>query len=164
MLNDDTVFFDLYAGVGFFAICLGDLVQDVILIEENPYSVEFAKFNIKHHRMEHKAKIIHGRVEDQFSFQLARAENPRKIAIIDPPRKGLEERFIKDIVEKSKEGGKGAEAKNLDALLYLSCYPRSLARDLKLFCQHGWKIKKIIPFDFFPKTQHLETLVLLFPP
>jgi 23S rRNA (uracil1939-C5)-methyltransferase len=47
--------------------------------------------------------------------------------------------------------------------LYLSCHPESLMRDLKIFIQADWEICKVIPFDFFPKTQHIETLVLLKP-
>jgi tRNA/tmRNA/rRNA uracil-C5-methylase (TrmA/RlmC/RlmD family) len=53
--------------------------------------------------------------------------------------------------------------KQLGCILYLSCNPESLARDLQVFARNGWDVQRVIPFDFFPKTKHLETLVLLSP-
>ena len=73
--------------------------------------------------------------------------------MIDPPRMGLSREVVNALVR----------AKNLESLLYLSCHPESLLRDLMFFIEEGWKIEKIVPFDFFPKTEHLETLVLLKP-
>ena len=84
-----------------------------------------------------------------------------RVAIVDPPRRGLSESALAALANlsgKDKRAGAG-----LDALLYLSCYPASLLRDLKGLVEKGWKVEKVIPFDFFPKTKHLETLVLLKP-
>jgi tRNA/tmRNA/rRNA uracil-C5-methylase (TrmA/RlmC/RlmD family) len=69
--------------------------------------------------------------------------------LIDPPRGGLAGSAIETL----------GEAKSLEALFYLSCSPESLARDLKHLAKAGWKVRKIMPFDFFPRTRHLETLV-----
>ena len=48
-----------------------------------------------------------------------------------------------------------------ETILYLSCNPEALSRDLKAFIDEGWIIERIIPFDFFPKTRHVETLVVI---
>ncbi|MBL7684816.1 MAG: 23S rRNA (uracil-5-)-methyltransferase RumA, partial [Deltaproteobacteria bacterium] len=73
------------------------------------------------------------------------------VAMIDPPRKGLYPSVCEALVQSQK----------LKTLFYLSCHPDSLIRDLKILISGGWKIETVIPFDFFPKTVHLETLVKL---
>ncbi|MBF0521711.1 MAG: hypothetical protein HQL24_01500 [Candidatus Omnitrophica bacterium] len=73
------------------------------------------------------------------------------VAMIDPPRAGLSPSAL-DFLTKTKM---------FQSVLYLSCHPESLARDLVSFVEQKWKIVKIIPFDFFPKTRHLETLVVM---
>ncbi len=98
-------------------------------------------------------EIIEASVENCLREQLKNYERDECIAIIDPPRKGLAEAARKSL----------CESKNLKQLLYLSCNPESLIHDLKDFLRAEWIIEQVIPFDFFPKTKHLETLVFLRP-
>ena len=70
--------------------------------------------------------------------------------VLDPPRKGVDEKVVETI--------KGVMPKKI---LYVSCNPASLARDLKGICASGYKIEKIKPFDMFPQTSHVETFVIL---
>ena len=74
-----------------------------------------------------------------------------KVAMVDPPRAGLSGESCRLLTG----------MRELDHMIYLSCNPESLVRDLDQFVKQGWNIQKIIPFDFFPKTRHLEVLVLL---
>lgn len=154
------VLYDLYAGVGLFSLGLTAKTRKAILIEESLPSIKLAEHNIAHNRLTHM-EVIAGRVEDTLPPLLARETSSRrepnggipKVAIIDPPRAGLSPRALDTMVH----------AKEFAHLFYLSCDPKALARDLDGFIAGGWEVRKIIPFDFFPKTRHVETLALLTP-
>lgn len=150
VLDKTKTFFDLYGGVGLFGICFADGVSDVILIEENIYAIQCARHNVAYNKLGN-FQILEGRMEDEFPKLLAQADHAQAVAMIDPPRAGLSESVRKMF----------GDLKNLDTLIYLSCKPETLARDLKDLIASGWKISEVIPFDFFPKTRHLETLVFL---
>ncbi|MCM8776530.1 MAG: hypothetical protein NC930_09335 [Candidatus Omnitrophica bacterium] len=151
-LDSETLFFDLYAGVGLFGIYFADRVGHVVLVEESPNSVALSRFNAAHHRLKN-VEIRFGKAESEIlRIHTGRAWK-RQVAIVDPPRKGLGQEAATLL----------ARLKTLNALLYLSCYPESLLRDLRLFIGEGWKVIRVVPLDFFPRTQHLETLVLLQP-
>jgi tRNA/tmRNA/rRNA uracil-C5-methylase (TrmA/RlmC/RlmD family) len=146
----DTVFLDLYSGVGLFGIALADRAKEVVMIEEVGDSVTLARFNVSYHKMDH-VKMLEGKVETQLPDVLKELDGKPCVALIDPPRGGLAGSAIETL----------GEAKSLESLFYLSCSPESLARDLKHLAKVGWKVRKIMPFDFFPRTRHLETLVWL---
>ena len=146
------VLYDLYAGVGLFSLALADKTRRSILIEESPSSVKLAEHNVRYNRLTH-IEILAGRMEDVFAPLLARepdGEAP-KVAIVDPPRAGLSPRALEALIH----------AKQFTCLFYLSCDPHALARDIKKFIEQGWTVEKIAPFAFFPKSRHVETLVLL---
>lgn len=149
----DNLFLDLYSGVGLFGISLADLFGRIIMIEEHPVSAEIAAYNIAYHKLSH-AEIHSGSVENLLPGILTLCGNERPVAMIDPPRKGLSQSALATLIK----------ATQLKALLYLSCHPESLARDLAEFEKAGWVIERVVPFDFFPKTRHLEILALLRPP
>lgn len=145
--------YDLYAGVGLFSLALTRQTRKAVLIEENLPSIKLAQHNVAYNRLTHM-EVLAGRMEDMLPPLLARENSGiPKAAIIDPPRAGLSPQALETLVH----------AKEFTHLFYLSCNPQSLARDLKGFIDHGWSIKKVVPFDFFPKTRHVETLVLLTP-
>lgn len=148
--NSQTIFYDLYGGVGLFGIGLADKVKKVILIEECPSSSELARHNVQYHQLEN-FEIIAGKVEDALASSLPADAGSERVAFVDPPRAGLSERALALLTL----------AKEFSRILYLSCHPQALARDLKEFLQKGWRIERVIPFDFFPRTKHLETLVVL---
>jgi 23S rRNA (uracil1939-C5)-methyltransferase len=150
-LGPETVFLDLYSGVGLFGLCLSDQAGKVLMIEDAPASVKLAQFNIAYHQLKH-VEVRLARVEEELP-KLDLSGFKKTVAMIDPPRQGLS----------TPVAGTLSSMRQLDSLFYLSCHPESLARDLRVFIQRGWKIEKIVPFDFFPRTQHLETLVLLKP-
>ena len=79
-------------------------------------------------------------------------ENRGKIDVVflDPPRKGCDERLIDDVANASPE-----------KIVYISCDPATLARDLKRFSEKGYKTEKITPVDMFPRTHHVESVVCL---
>jgi len=146
----DTVFLDLYSGVGLFGIALADRAKEIVMIEECGDSVTLAQFNVNYHRLTN-VKMLVGKVETHLPEVLKEAHGKSCVALIDPPRGGLAASAIETL----------GEAKSLESLFYLSCSPESLARDLKHLARVGWQVRKIMPFDFFPRTRHLETLVWL---
>jgi tRNA/tmRNA/rRNA uracil-C5-methylase (TrmA/RlmC/RlmD family) len=147
--SKDAVFFDLYGGVGLFGIAFADLVKRVALIEEVEASVTIARHNVAYNKLENFDTYA-GRVEDVLPKLLERYAELPKIVMVDPPRAGLSKEsvaFLNDL-------------KGVKHLLYLSCGPESLSENLKDMAAI-WKVQKVMPFDFFPKTRHLEALVLL---
>ena len=141
-------FFDLYGGVGLFSFALADLAGRAWLIEDCKPAVELARYNAEYNRMEN-ITIVEGRVEDRLPGMTA-GSGPA-VGMIDPPRAGL------------SAGARAllAASRAFDYLLYLSCNPGALAVDLKDFAARGWQIMEVTPFDFFPRTKHVETLVVL---
>ena len=144
------VLYDLYGGVGLFGISLAEKAERVVLIEENPTSLQLAWHNCEANDISN-VRTVEGKVEDKLSGLLDGDPESAKVAMVDPPRAGLSRNACAQL----------AAARGLGHLMYLSCNPESLARDLGIFVEQGWKVVQVIPFDFFPKTKHLETLVLL---
>ncbi|MGH7232908.1 MAG: class I SAM-dependent RNA methyltransferase [Nitrospiraceae bacterium] len=137
---------ELYAGIGSLGLPLARGGAFVTEVESNPYALADAR---------HTAKINHiGRCR----FRAARAETLLEAAqggeydvvLVDPPRAGL-----------SRECVEGLVRLNVPRLLYLSCDASTLARDLGLLCGSRYRIIRCQPFDMFPQTAHLETLVEL---
>lgn len=153
-LDERTCFLDLYAGVGLFGIYFAEQAAKVIMIESAEPSLALMRYNAAYHKLGDKVQILVDRVESVLPMVLESVEEHRKVALIDPPRRGLH--------ESARETLAGAIA--LDQLFYLSCHPESLIRDLQSFVEKGWAVERVVPFDFFPKTQHQETLVALRPP
>lgn len=146
----DRIFFDLYGGVGLFGIVFARDVKQVFLIEENIHAIRCARYNRSYHRIGNM-EILEGRMEDVFSDLPVQADGARSVALVDPPRAGLSESVC----------GMLNGPTSLQTLVYLSCHPQTLVRDLGILTEGGWRAERIIPFDFFPKTRHVETLVLL---
>lgn len=157
-LDRETLFLDLYAGVGLFGLCLSDQAGRVVMVEDNPGSVNLAKYNIAYHQLKN-AEIRLGRVEEELPRlgeenirgQVLKPVPKKVVAMIDPPRGGLSAQVAEAL----------SSTRTIDSLFYLSCHPDSLVRDLAIFLKKGWRIEKLLPFDFFPRTQHVETLALL---
>ncbi len=158
------VFYDLYGGVGFFGICVQDLVGKVVLIEEVGASLTVARHNVAYHQFKN-FEVHEGRVEAllpslideaagtwmdaikrMFSGKSAKRNT---IVMVDPPRAGLSDQTVAML----------NTLKNTRYLLYLSCNPQSLMANCAALA--NWSITTVMPLDFFPRTHHLETLILL---
>ena len=148
--GQQTSLYDLYGGVGLFTVGLYDLAGKITLIEESPASITVARHNISVNNLKN-IEIIESKVEDKLEELLKVDQSKNKVAFIDPPRVGLS-RGAREFLTVQK---------NIGHLLYLSCNPEALAGDLKALLNGGWALKKIVPFDFFPRTKHLEVLALL---
>ena len=86
----------------------------------------------------------------KFMVEMAEKGEHADVVIMDPPRTGSDEAFLSSVVRLAP-----------DKVVYVSCGPETLARDLKYLIKHGYRMKECTPFDLFPFTKHVETVVLL---
>jgi 23S rRNA (uracil1939-C5)-methyltransferase len=138
---------DAFCGAGFLSIGLED--KHVVGLEENEASIKAAEYNAKQWGIK-SSKYIAGDA-NKLMFKQLRGKGDSTILIIDPPRKGC--------------GGKTIEAiasHKPSWVLYVSCDPATLARDLKSICKdNAYSVNKLALLDMFPQTSHFETMVLL---
>ncbi len=138
-LENGEIVFDLYSGVGSIGIFLSDKVKKVYGIEIEEEAVKMANLNLKLNNVKN-AEYIAGSVEEKIEEFKKRNINP-DIIVVDPPRKGLDEKSIKYILNfKPKKIG------------YVSCNPATLSRDLKILSEK-YNILSITPVDMFPHTR-----------
>jgi len=116
-------------------------------VEEFSEAVADAEYNCSLNQIKN-AKFHCGRVEDLLP-SLVRQHSFSTI-VLDPPRKGVDSTSLKAIAEQ-----------NIPRILYVSCSPMTLERDVKYLVQQGYKVQSITPFDMFPQTWHIETVVQL---
>jgi len=137
---------DLYCGVGTFAIPLARQASAVVGIEAHPAASADAIHNVRENGVGN-VRIIHAQVE-QFLPDLVK--EPWDLVVLDPPRQGAS-RSVLDAL-----GKLGAPR-----IVYVSCDPSTLARDLGLLAQMGYACVRLQPVDLFPQTFHLEAVALL---
>ena len=149
--SDCHVFFDLYAGIGTFSFLSGQSAKKVYCIEENPYSIHALRMN-KEEKKWGRLEMITGRVEKAFPPVFEKEKDGKSTVLLDPPRQGIEPSLAAYF---SSEGVP-------ENLVYLSCDPLTLVRDLKIILSKGcYELEAVAPFDMFPRTKHIETAVLL---
>jgi len=139
---------DAYCGIGTIGMIAAKHAKKVLGIELNGDAVRDARMNAK----ENKMTNIEFRQGDAGEFMVAMAANGGKadIVFMDPPRAGSDEKFLSSVVKF-----------NPKKVVYVSCNPITLERDLKYMVKHGYQVKKIQPVEMFPFTEHVETVVLL---
>jgi 23S rRNA (uracil1939-C5)-methyltransferase len=143
---------DLYCGAGTFALFFAKNGCEVYGIEENSQAILEAEGNATLNGLTNWVRFRAGRVEDIVRMDETRAAmNAADIIFLDPPRKGSDEVTLGAIAEA------GAPY-----IWYLSCDPATLARDLKFLAANGYRLGVVQPFDMFPQTGHVETLVTLY--
>ncbi|MEG6566404.1 23S rRNA (uracil(1939)-C(5))-methyltransferase RlmD [Thermoanaerobacterium saccharolyticum] len=147
-LKGDETVFDVYCGIGTISIFFAEHARKVYGIEVIPDAVEDAKRNAAINGI-YNAEFIAGKAEDVMKELCNKGLKP-DIAVFDPPRRGLD----KDVVEASIK-------MNPEKIIYVSCNPTTLARDLRIFEDNGYKTKKVQPVDMFPYTHHVECVVLM---
>lgn len=146
-LDNETTVLDLYSGIGNFSIPLAQKAAEVLGVEISKNSVKYAKRNAELNSLKN---IVFQNASSEDAVQiLNEQEEVFDLVVLDPPREGA-----KDVIE----GLVGLSPKKI---IYVSCDPATLARDLKKFCELGYEVLKIKPFDMFPQTFHIESVSLL---
>ncbi len=139
---------DAYCGIGTIGISCAKLVNKVYSVEIVEEAIKNAKENAKINNIEN-IEFVCEKAEVQI-VKWAKSGLQIDAIIVDPPRKGLDLKMIDTISEM-----------NIKKVVYISCDPATLARDLKHFKKLGYEIGTINPVDMFPNTMHVETVVLL---
>ncbi len=139
---------DLYCGAGTIGLSLAKNAKKVFGIEINPEAVENAKENAELNNIEN-AEFFCGDAKTYFAEAAEKGESP-DIVVVDPPRAGCDAALLRDIA-------KAAPKK----IIYVSCDPATLARDLKILSELNYTADRAFLFDMFPRTAHVETVVAL---
>lgn len=136
---------DAYCGVGFFSLELADVVERFLGVELDASAIRSAKKNAVL-KGKTNGDFIPGRTEDLLPQMLSSFDRRQTTLILDPPRTGCPADMLQLLREQRPS-----------QVLYVSCHPATLARDLNVLCSEGvFDLAKIVPLDMFPQTQHVE--------
>lgn len=152
LTGNETVW-DLYCGIGSISLFLAKNAKKVIGVEIIPEAIEDAKVNAQINGIEN-AEFLVGAAEDvvpkYFEEHKDEAECRPDVIVVDPPRKGCDEKLLETMVQMAPE-----------RIVYVSCDSATLARDLKWLSENGYKLVEATPCDMFGQTVHVETVCLL---
>ena len=139
---------DAYCGIGTIGLVAAKRAKNVIGVELNPDAVRDARINAKENKITN-ARFYQG---DAGEFMENMAENGEHadVVFMDPPRTGSDKKFMSSVVKL-----------NPSRIVYISCGPETLARDLEYLTKHGYDVRKIQPVDMFSFTDHCENICLL---
>ncbi len=143
--KNNNVIFDLYCGTGTITQLMSCNAKKAVGIEIVEEAVKAAEINAELNGISN-CKFIAGDVLDMVD----KLEDEPDLIILDPPRDGIHPKAISKIIDF-----------NAPRLVYISCKASSLSKDLKIFEENGYKVEKICCVDMFPRTYHVETVVLL---
>ena len=147
-LNGDEVVFDAYCGTGTISLFLSQKAKMVYGVEIISQAIDNAKVNAEINNVKN-AQFYVGKSEEIIP-QLIKDGIIPDVIVVDPPRKGCDSKLI-DALGKAKPR----------RIVYVSCDPSTLARDLKYLESHGYKTQEIQPVDMFPMTKHIENVAFL---
>lgn len=147
-LKKDDVVIDAYSGIGTIGLSVAKHVKEVYGVELIPEAVENSQKNASLNKITN-AHYVCDTAENAMKKWLKEGIQPTVI-LVDPPRKGLTESFIK-----------ASAQTGADRIAYISCNVATMARDIKLYQELGYELKKVQPVDLFPQTHHVETVALL---
>lgn len=140
---------DLYCGAGTIGLSMAKKAKNIIGVEIVPEAVKDAQFNAKNNNIENARFICSDATEA--ATKISTEGIDIDTVIVDPPRKGCSEDLINTISKKFKP----------ERVVYVSCDPATLARDIGVFSLQGYKLLEYTPADLFPRTSHVETVCLL---
>ena len=147
-LRAEDIVIDAYSGIGTIGLSVAKHVKEVYGVEVIPEAVENSQKNASLNGITN-AHYVCDTAENAMKNWIKEGIQPTAI-LVDPPRKGLTESFIK-----------ASAQTGADRIAYISCNVATMARDIKLYQELGYELKKVQPVDLFPQTHHVETVALL---
>ena len=139
---------DAYCGIGTIGLVAAKRAKNVIGVELNPDAVRDARINAKENKITN-ARFYQGDAGD-FMENMAENGEHADVVFMDPPRTGSDKKFMSSVIKL-----------NPSRIVYISCGPETLARDLEYLTKHGYDVRKIQPVDMFSFTDHCENICLL---
>ena len=140
---------DLYCGIGTISLFLAQRAGRVYGVEIVPQAIEDAKKNATLNGITNASFYV-GKAEEVLPDQYAKYGVSADVIVVDPPRKGCEQIVLETMVRMQPE-----------RIVYVSCDPATLGRDVKYLRENGYELTRVRPVDMFPQTVHVETVVLL---
>jgi 23S rRNA (uracil1939-C5)-methyltransferase len=137
--------FDLYCGIGTISLFLAAKAGEVIGVEVVPEAIKNAEENAERNGIKNTRFLV-GKAEEIVPSMTEKAD----LVVVDPPRKGCDETLLSTIVRMDPQ-----------KIIYVSCNPATLARDLRTLCDSGFFVKEVWPYDQFPQTTHCEVVALI---
>ncbi|MEG1829351.1 MAG: 23S rRNA (uracil(1939)-C(5))-methyltransferase RlmD [Cellulosilyticaceae bacterium] len=147
LTGSETVW-DAYCGIGTISLFLAQKAKKVYGVEIIEAAIENARANAELNGISN-ADFFAGRAEEVIPTMYQEGIIADTI-VVDPPRKGCDVKLLETLVEMSPK-----------KIVYVSCDPATLARDLAYLCEQGYKVEEVQPVDMFPQTTHVETVVLM---
>ena len=136
---------DLYCGVGFFGIELADLAESFVGVEYDQLAIKSARKNVATRKISN-GEFISAKVEEVLPALLQKFSPEKTSVILDPPRKGCLPETL-NLLRETRPA----------QVIYVSCHPATMARDLNILCADGvFELARVQPLDMFPQTQHVE--------
>ncbi len=147
-LKGEEIVFDAYCGTGTISLFLSQKAKKVYGVEIIKEAIDNAKDNAKENKIDN-AEFFVGKSEEVIPDLIDKGIKA-DVVVVDPPRKGCEKTLLEAIA-----------ATKPKRIVYVSCDPGTLARDLGILNGLGYETREVQPVDMFPQTSHVETCVLL---
>jgi 23S rRNA (uracil1939-C5)-methyltransferase len=142
-LSGDETLLDIYCGVGLFSAFLAPHVTRLIGVESSPYACDDFVINLNDYD---NVELY----QDVAENVLPQLEIHPEIALVDPPRAGMTKGALQGLLQLTPK-----------TLVYVSCDPSTLARDMRVLVNSGYRLESITPFDMFPQTCHIESVAIM---
>ena len=147
-LKENETIFDLYCGIGTIGICASKHVKELYGIETIPEAIKDARNNAKINGIANASFLV-GNVETELPKLIKEQNIKPDVVFVDPPRKGCDKTALETLLKVEPQ-----------KIVYISCNPATLARDLKIL-EEKYEIKEITPVDMFPFTSHVEAITCI---
>lgn len=139
---------DAYCGTGTIGIIASEKAKQVIGVELNPDAIKDARINAKQNSV--RNIDFYQKDAGEFMAQMAEQDAKADVVFLDPPRSGSSDAFLNSLAKLKPQ-----------RVVYISCNPETLARDLRVLKKKGYEVKRMVPVDMFPWTGHCEVCVKL---
>ena len=149
-LQPDDFLLDLYCGMGTIGLSMKPHCRRLVGVEVVPQAVEGAKTVAAHLGLPPEEADFYCMDAGEAATRLASEGAHPDVIVVDPPRKGCDNATLTAIVQMAPH-----------TLVMVSCNPSTAARDAKFLCEQGYTLEKVQPVDLFPRTRHVETVVLM---
>ncbi len=147
LTGEETVL-DVFCGIGTISLFLAEKARRVIGYEESPQAVRDAGANAKINKVTN-VEFVSGKAEDRLPRLAERGYRP-DVVVVDPPRQGIDKKALQAISDMQPQ-----------RMVYISCDPGTMARDLQFLSHRGYRAIEVQPVDMFPQTSHVECVVLM---
>lgn len=148
LTGNETVW-DLYCGIGTISLFLAQKAKQVYGVEIVPQAIDDARENARLNHMENVEFFV-GKAEEVLPEQYERNQIYADVIVVDPPRKGCDEKCLETIVKMSP-----------NRVVYVSCNSSTLARDVKYLEERGYRTERVRCVDMFPHSGHVETVIMM---